>query len=45
MDAFMITIGQATAFAGVTIKTLRHHHHRLGLVAEPERDGSGSCRY
>ena len=39
-----ITIGQAAAFAGVTIKTVRHYH-RLGLVEEPERDGSGYRRY
>ena len=39
-----ITIGQAAAFAGVTIKTVRHYH-RIGLVAEPERDGSGYRRY
>ncbi|MFG1973037.1 MerR family transcriptional regulator [Nonomuraea fuscirosea] len=39
-----LTIGQAAAFAGVTIKTVRHYH-RLGLVAEPERDGSGYRRY
>ncbi|MFJ9933750.1 MerR family transcriptional regulator [Streptomyces virginiae] len=39
-----LTIGQAAAFTGVTIKTVRHYH-RLGLVAEPERDGSGYRRY
>ncbi|MFI6801904.1 MerR family transcriptional regulator [Streptosporangium canum] len=39
-----LTIGQAAAFVGVTIKTVRHYH-RLGLVAEPERDGSGYRRY
>ncbi|MFJ2865648.1 MerR family transcriptional regulator [Kitasatospora sp. NPDC087314] len=39
-----LTIGQAAAFAGVTIKTVRHYH-RLGLVQEPERDGSGYRRY
>ncbi|HEY3684653.1 MAG TPA: MerR family transcriptional regulator [Streptosporangiaceae bacterium] len=39
-----LTIGQAAAFAGVTIKTVRHYH-RLGLVAEPERDTSGYRRY
>ncbi|MFV8132774.1 MerR family transcriptional regulator [Streptomyces syringium] len=39
-----LTIGQAAAFAGVTIKTVRHYH-RLGLVAEPDRDGSGYRRY
>uniref|UniRef100_A0AAU2UW28 MerR family transcriptional regulator n=1 Tax=Streptomyces sp. NBC_00003 TaxID=2903608 RepID=A0AAU2UW28_9ACTN len=39
-----LTIGQAAAFAGVTIKTVRHYH-RLGLVAEPERDSSDYRRY
>ncbi|MEU7601291.1 MerR family transcriptional regulator [Streptomyces sp. NPDC041003] len=39
-----LTIGRAAAFVGVTIKTVRHYH-RLGLVAEPERDGSGYRRY
>lgn len=39
-----LTIGQAAAYAGVTIKTVRHYH-RLGLVPEPERDGSGYRRY
>lgn len=39
-----LTIGQAATFVGVTIKTVRHYH-RLGLAAEPERDGSGYRRY
>ncbi|MGW0748776.1 MerR family transcriptional regulator [Streptomyces sp. NPDC002587] len=39
-----LTIGQAAAFVGVTIKTVRHYH-RLGLVAEPARDASGYRRY
>ncbi|KOY55919.1 MerR family transcriptional regulator [Streptomyces sp. XY332] len=39
-----LTIGQAAAFAGVTVKTVRHYH-RLGLVDEPERDSSGYRRY
>ncbi|MEU8900862.1 MerR family transcriptional regulator [Nocardia sp. NPDC048505] len=39
-----VTIGQAAAFAGVTIKTVRHYH-KHGLVAEPERDSSGYRRY
>lgn len=39
-----LTIGQAAAFADVTVKTVRHYH-RLGLVDEPERDGSGYRRY
>jgi DNA-binding transcriptional MerR regulator len=39
-----LTIGQAAAFAGVTVKTVRHYH-RLGLVDEPRRDDSGYRRY
>ncbi|MFE7566535.1 MerR family transcriptional regulator [Streptomyces sp. NPDC057539] len=39
-----LTIGQAAAYVGVTIKTVRHYH-RLGLVQEPERDSSGYRRY
>ncbi|PSK93687.1 MerR family transcriptional regulator [Murinocardiopsis flavida] len=39
-----VTIGQAAAFAGVTVKTVRHYH-RHGLVAEPRRDTSGYRRY
>lgn len=39
-----VTIGQAAAFVGVTVKTVRHYH-KLGLVREPERDGSGYRRY
>ncbi|GIF04594.1 MerR family transcriptional regulator [Actinoplanes siamensis] len=39
-----LMIGQAAAFAGVTIKTVRHYH-RLGLLDEPDRDTSGYRRY
>ncbi|MFF2011885.1 MerR family transcriptional regulator [Streptomyces sp. NPDC058195] len=39
-----VTIGQAAAFVGVTVKTVRHYH-KLGLVEEPARDGSGYRRY
>ncbi|MFI6845055.1 MerR family transcriptional regulator [Kitasatospora sp. NBC_00085] len=39
-----VTIGQAAAFTGVTVKTVRHYH-RLGLVKEPDRDSSGYRRY
>ncbi|MGW6567871.1 MerR family transcriptional regulator [Streptomyces sp. NPDC054975] len=39
-----LTIGQAAAFVGITVKTVRHYH-RLGLVAEPGRDSSGYRRY
>jgi DNA-binding transcriptional MerR regulator len=40
----MITIGQLAAYAGVTIKTVRHYHKR-GLLEEPPRDSSGYRRY
>lgn len=39
-----VTIGEAAAFVGVTVKTVRHYH-KLGLVAEPHRDPSGYRRY
>lgn len=39
-----LTISQAAAFAGVTVKTVRHYH-KLGLIAEPDRDTSGYRRY
>jgi DNA-binding transcriptional MerR regulator len=39
-----VTISQAAAFAGVTVKTVRHDH-RLGLLDDPERDRSGYRRY
>ncbi|KFU76918.1 DNA-binding transcriptional regulator, MerR family [Amycolatopsis lurida] len=39
-----LTIGQAAAFAGVTVKTVRHYH-RLGLIEEPLRDSLGYRRY
>jgi DNA-binding transcriptional MerR regulator len=40
----MITIGQLAAYAGVTIKAVRHYHKR-GLLDEPPRDASGYRRY
>jgi DNA-binding transcriptional MerR regulator len=40
----LITIGQLAAYAGVTIKAIRHYHQR-GLLAEPSRDSSGYRRY
>jgi DNA-binding transcriptional MerR regulator len=40
----MITIGQLAAYAGVTVKAVRHYHQR-GLLAEPPRDPSGYRRY
>lgn len=39
-----VTISQAAAFAGVTVKTVRHYH-KHGLVEEPRRDRSGYRRY
>lgn len=39
-----LTISQVAAFAGVTVKTVRHYH-RLGLIDEPRRDRSGYRRY
>ncbi|MET8630514.1 MerR family transcriptional regulator [Kitasatospora sp. NPDC004669] len=39
-----VTIGQAAAFVGVTVKTVRHYHQH-GLVDEPQRDASGYRRY
>ncbi|HJP77342.1 MAG TPA: MerR family transcriptional regulator [Pseudonocardiaceae bacterium] len=39
-----LTIGQAAAFADVTVKTIRHYHQH-GLVDEPRRDSSGYRRY
>jgi DNA-binding transcriptional MerR regulator len=43
-DRRMITIGQLAAYAGVTIKAVRHYHKR-GLLDEPPRDSSGYRRY
>lgn len=40
----MITIGRLAAYAGVTIKAVRHYHRR-GLLDEPPRDASGYRRY
>lgn len=40
----MITIGQLAAYAGVTVRAVRHYHAK-GLIAEPERDHSGYRRY
>jgi DNA-binding transcriptional MerR regulator len=39
-----VTISQAAAFVGTTVKTVRHYH-RLGLLDEPKRDRSGYRRY
>ena len=40
----MLTISQLAAYAGVTVRAVRHYHHR-GLLPEPERDSSGYRRY
>lgn len=40
----MLTIGQLAAYAGVTVRAVRHYH-AVGLLAEPERDSSGYRRY
>lgn len=40
----MITIGRLAAYAGVTIKAVRHYTER-GLLDEPVRDASGYRRY
>lgn len=40
----VITIGELAAYAGVTIKAVRHYHKR-GLLDEPPRDSSGYRRY
>ena len=39
-----VTIGQAAAFAGLTVKAVRHYH-RHGLIDEPRRDSSDYRRY
>ncbi|MFY0405880.1 MerR family transcriptional regulator [Solicola sp. PLA-1-18] len=40
----MLTISQLAAYAGVTVRAVRHYHAR-GLLPEPERDHSGYRRY
>ena len=40
----LLTIGQLAAYAGVTVKAVRHYHQR-GLLREPPRDSSGYRRY
>jgi DNA-binding transcriptional MerR regulator len=40
----MLTISQLAAYAGVTVRTIRHYHAK-GLLPEPERDHSGYRRY
>jgi DNA-binding transcriptional MerR regulator len=36
----MLTISQLAAYAGVTVRAVRHYH-KIGLLPEPERDHSG----
>lgn len=40
----MLTIGQLAAYAGVTVRAVRHYHAK-GLLPEPDRDHSGYRRY
>ncbi|WP_435748063.1 MerR family transcriptional regulator [Nocardioides sp. SYSU DS0663] len=40
----MLTIGQLAAYAGVTVRAVRHYHAK-GLLPDPERDASGYRRY
>ena len=40
----MLTIGQLAAYAGVTVRAVRHYHAK-GLLPEPERDASGYRTY
>jgi DNA-binding transcriptional MerR regulator len=40
----MLTISQLAAYAGVTVRAVRHYH-QIGILPEPERDASGYRRY
>lgn len=40
----MLTISQLAAYAGVTVRAVRHYH-QIGLLAEPERTPSGYRTY
>lgn len=40
----MLAISQLAAYAGVTVRAVRHYH-RIGLLPEPARDRSGYRRY
>ena len=40
----MLTIGQLAAYAGVTVRAVRHYH-AIGLLPEPERNDSGYRTY
>ncbi|MFE9096102.1 MerR family transcriptional regulator [Streptomyces sp. NPDC007264] len=40
----MLTISRLAAYAGVTVRAVRHYH-KIGLLPEPERDRSGYRTY
>ena len=40
----MLTISQLAAYAGVTVRAVRHYH-QIGLLPEPQRDASGYRSY
>lgn len=40
----MLTIGRLAAYAGVTVRAVRHYH-QVGLLPEPQRDASGYRSY
>ena len=40
----MLTISEVAAYAGITVRAVRHYHQR-GLLPEPPRDSSGYRRY
>ena len=40
----MLTISQLAAYAGVTVRAVRHYH-QVGLLPEPDRDASGYRSY
>src|SRR5438874_747176 len=40
----MLTISQLAAYAGVTVRAVRHYH-KIGLLPEPERNHSGYRTY
>ncbi|MET9273521.1 MerR family transcriptional regulator [Kribbella sp. NPDC003557] len=40
----MLTISQLAAYAGVTVRAVRHYH-KIGLLPEPDRDRSGYRTY
>jgi DNA-binding transcriptional MerR regulator len=40
----MLTIGELAAYAGVTIRAVRHYH-QVGLMPEPDRNASGYRTY